>query len=87
MTLPLLITCFGTPYDCFNITLDTNYFNTFLDGTGDYFQKYYNITKSSSFNSTNQTLFFNYQDKELKSNYGIEKMIFKNKNIYTFILL
>ena len=93
VTLPLLTTCFGTPEDCFNMTLETNYFNTFLDGTGDFFQKYFNKTKSSSFISTNQTLFFNYQNKELKGNYVIDKMIYKTKDTYTpnknfaFILL
>ena len=87
ITLPLLYSCFGTPSQCFNMTFETTYYNTFLDGTGDYFRNSFNKTHSQTFNTTNQSLFFNYQDKELKSDYGIEKMNFKNKNIYIFILL
>ncbi len=94
VNIPLLYTCFGTPKDCFNMALETTYFHTFLDGTGEYFNKFFNKEKSNTFNSTNQTLFFNYQNKILKGNVGLDKIMInevKDKDIsnekFGFILL
>ena len=75
ISLPLLYSCFGTPSQCFNMTFETTYYNTFLDGTGDYFRNSFNKTHSQTFNTTNQSLFFNYQDNNLKKilyNYLLE---------------
>ena len=94
VNIPLLSTCFGTPKDCFNMALETTYFNTFLDGTGEYFNKCFNKEKSDTFNSTNETLFFNYQNKKLKGNVGLDKIMIKQYQIedisnekFGFILL
>ena len=56
ISLPLLYSCFGTPSQCFNMTFETTYYNTFLDGTGDYFRNSFNKTHSQTFNTTNQSL-------------------------------
>ena len=78
ISLPLLYSCFGTPSQCFNMTFETTYYNTFLDGTGDYFRNSFNKTHSQTFNTTNQSLFFNYQDNNLKGNFGLDNIIIYN---------
>jgi hypothetical protein len=89
ITLPILNTCFGNPNQCFDMTLDTTHYNTFLQGdSNSFFEKSFNKSLSNTLKDINETFSFNYQEKNLESkiyldNIKIEQFNSTNKLAFT----